>query len=296
MRSQLPRTIRAALPVLLALCAAPFTARSDWTVATSAAFSHDDNVGNGQRYADKLADSSAAASLSLFRLASFDDGLSLAVGGDASGQMYDHLTGLNNASADAVLSLKKKWGLGAFAPWTRAGVSLGRADYDDGYRDATFYKAILEAGRRLDERWNLWAALTFERRRADPAPSDLYGISSDVFSLSGRNFNAQVQYSLSEHVTLSAGALLRRGGVVSTVRENVYSYASARAVAPDPTFGPDAYAYQLDGTTYGAKLVAEYALTAHSLIGGGLQRLETHAQGGNNYTDSVPELTWNYRF
>jgi hypothetical protein len=32
------------------------------------------------------------------------------------------------------------------------------------------------------------------------------------------------------------------------------------------------------------------------LIGCGFQRLETHAQGGNNYSDSLSELTWIYRF
>jgi hypothetical protein len=40
----------------------------------------------------------------------------------------------------------------------------------------------------------------------------------------------------------------------------------------------------------------EYSLNAHNLIGCGFQRLETHAEGGNRYADSMPELTWNYRF
>ncbi len=71
----------------------------------------------------------------------------------------------------AWLSLKKKWGLGALAFWSRAGISVGRADYDDGYRDATLYCASLEVGKRLDERWNLWAKFSFDRRRAAPAES-----------------------------------------------------------------------------------------------------------------------------
>jgi hypothetical protein len=220
----------------------------------------------------------------------------VAVGADASGQIYDHLTGLNNASADAALSLKKKWGLGAFAPWTRVGLSLGRADFDDGYRDATIARATLEAGRRLDERWNLWAEFAFERRRADPVPSDLYGISNDVFSLTGRTLSTGVQYSLSERIALSVSAMLRHGDVVSTASDSAYLYAGARAIAPDPTFGADAYAYRLYGTTYGAKVVAEYSITERSLIGCGFQRLDTHARGGSSYTDSAPQLTWSYRF
>jgi hypothetical protein len=300
MRSQLPRTfrsaIRASLPVFAALCAVSQTARADWTVATSASLSHDDNVGNAQSHSSKVADSNLSATLSLLQLMSLGGGLSLAAGGDASGQIYDHLTGLNNAALDGVVSLKEKWGIGAYAPWTRVGISVGRANFDDGYRDAAIYRASIEAGKRLDERWNLWAKYSFERRRADPVPSDLYRVSSDVFSLTGRSFKAGVQYGLSERISLSLGSLLRHGDVVSTSHENVYIYTSSKAVAPDPTFGPESYAYRLYGSTYGARLGVEYSLNDHSLLGCGFQRLETHAQGGNDYADSLAEITWNYRF
>lgn len=300
MRSQLPRTfrsaIRASLPVFAALCAVSQTARADWTVASSASLSHDNNVGNAQNYAGKVADSNLSATLSLLQLISLGESFSLAAGGDASGQIYDRLTGLNNASLEALLSLKQKWGIGAYAPWARFGISVGRADFDDGYRDAALYRASIEAGKRLDEHWNLWAKYSYERRRADPAPTDLYGISSDVFTLTGRSFKAGVQYALSERVSLSLGSLLRHGDVVSTTRENVYIYSASKAVAPDPTFGPEAYAYRLYGTTYGARLGAEYSLGDHSLLGCGWQRLETHAQAANNYADSQAEITWNYRF
>jgi hypothetical protein len=290
------RPIRASLSALLVFCAATHTARSDWILAASAALNHDNNVGNTENTASVVADSRADASLSLLQQVPLGDGFSLAAGGDLSGQLYDHLSGLNNASVDGILSLKKKWGLGAFAPWSRVGIQVGRVDYDDRYRDATLYSVSLEAGARLDERWNLWAKYAFERRRAAPAESDIYGVSSDVFSQRGRSFKVGVQYSLSERLSLSFGSLLRRGDVISTTQPGEDIFANAKAVAPDPTFGPDAYAYRLMGTTLGARLGLEYSLTARSLIGFGFQRLDTHARGGNNYGDSMPELTWNYQF
>jgi hypothetical protein len=290
------RPIRASLWALLVFCAASHTARSDWLLAASAALNHDNNVGNTENTASVVADSRADASLSLLRQMPFGYGFSLAAGGDLSGQLYDHLSGLNNASVDGILSLKKKWGLGAFAPWSRVGISLGHVDYDDGYRDATLYSVSLEAGKRLNDRWNLWAKYAFERRSAAPAESDIYGVSSDVFSQHGRSFKVGVQYSLSERLSLSFGSLLRHGDVISTTQPGADIFANAKAVAPDPTFGPDAYAYRLMGTTFGARLGVEYSLTAHSLIGFGFQRLDTHARGDNNYGDSMPELTWNYQF
>jgi hypothetical protein len=289
------RSIRASLSAFLVFCAATHTARSDWVLAASGALDHDNNVGNAPDSASVVADSHAQATVSLLQQVAFGSGFSVSAGSDLSGQFYEHLSGLNNASIEGILALKKKWGLGAYAPWTRAGISAGRVDYDDRYRDATLYSAALEAGKRLDERWNLWAKYAFERRCAAPVESDLYEVSSDVFSQRGRSLKIGVQYSLSERISLTAGSLLRYGDVVSTTQPGAGIFANSRAVAPDPTFGPGAYAYRLEGTTFGARLGLEYSLTTHSLIGFGFQRLDTHAQGGTHYDDSIAELTWNYQ-
>jgi hypothetical protein len=293
------KATRASLPALLIFCAVSHTARSDWTVATAAALSHDDNVSNAGNYGDKVSDFSESATVSLLQVIPIGDSYSLAAGGALSGQIYDTLTGLRNGSIDGLLSLRKKWGLGAFATWARAGISLGRSDYQDGYRDATLYAASLELGKRIDERWNLSAKYAYERRAATPGAAEYLGVSSDAFSQTGRSFAANAEYTLSERFSINLGSLLRHGDVVTTTQTATAGYyllSNSKAVAPDTTFGPDAYAYRLNGTTYGVRLGAEYSLTTHSLIGCGFQRLETHTQGGNNYIASLPELTWNYRF
>ena len=219
MRCQVPRTIcralRASLPAFSIFCALAHTARSDWTLATSAALRHDDNVGNARDHASQIADSDAAATASLLQLMAVGTGFSVAAGAAASGEIYDHLSGLNNASLEGVLSLRKKWGLGAFAPWVRAGVSIGRIDYEDGYRNATIYRASLEGGKRIDERWNFWAKYDFESRRATPAQAELYGVSSDAFSQDGRSFHAGLQYALSPRVDFEHGrpVAARRCGI-----------------------------------------------------------------------------------
>ena len=290
------RPIRASPLALLVFCAASHTAHSDWILSASGALNHDNNVGNAQNAASMVADSRAAAMASLLQQVPLGGGLSLAAGADLSGQIYDHLSGLNDASLEGMVSLKKKWGLGALAFWSRAGISVGRADYDDGYRDATLYSAYLEVGKRLDERWNLWANYAFERRRAAPAESEIYGVSSDVFSQRGLILKTGVQYSLNERMSLSVGSLLRHGDVISTALPGAVIYDNSKAVAPDPTFGPEAYAYRLEGRTFGARLGLEYLLGTHHVIGVGFQRMTTRARGGNNYSDSMPELTWNYQY
>jgi hypothetical protein len=221
---------------------------------------------------------------------------SLALGGSVSGEFYDKLIGLRSGSLDAIVSIKKKWGLGAFAPWIRATLSPGRTEFDDGYRDATIYRAIVEFGKRLDVRWNLWGEYLFDRRLATPVAVPSAARSTDVFSTHGRSMLGNVEYAMSERTSLTASALLRHGDVVSTLYPSVYTYLNARAAVADPTFGPNDVAYRLFGTTYAVRIAVDYSVTPHSLLGAGFERSETHTSGGNNYTKSLPELIWKYRF
>jgi hypothetical protein len=289
--------MRGVFATLMLLAAAAPAARADWTVATSASFRHDANVGNAEESADKVRDYIAAADLSLFELIPLSGSVTLELGGTLSGEAYDNLNGLNNAAIEGTISLRKKWGLGAFAPWARAQFSVGRADYVDDYRNATLYRGSLDFGKRIDERWNFSAEYAFERRSATPGPELVPGLSADAFSQSGNNVDATVQFSLSERVALTAGALWRHGDVVSTTLTPGYElYGSSDAIARDPAFGPHAYAYRLPGTTYGVKLGAEFFVTVHSVIGCRFELLETDARGGNSYNNFIPEITWNYRF
>jgi hypothetical protein len=282
------------LAVLMMLGGGPYAAHGDWTVGAEAGLRHDDNVGNAQNQSDIVGDSTIDARLSTFRLYPLEDGYTLTVGGDLSGEAYRRLTGLNNASLDGTIALKKKWGLGAFAPWARAGLSVGRSSYDDSYRNAWDYRATLAAGRRIDERWNLWGEYSYERLAATPQMEQEPGLSGDAFSQNSHNAAVHVEYSLSDRIFLAMGLLGRHGDVVSTTSGSTKIYDASRALAEDPAFGPEAYAYRLTGTTFGLELGINYSLTVHSMLGCGFERFDTHADGGNNYTKSITQITWKY--
>jgi hypothetical protein len=288
--------LRAAWAACAALICAPFAAFADWTLGSSAVLRHDDNVGNAHDAYGMVGDFSATAKLSLFDVLQMGEDYSLALGGNVRGEFYDKLIGLRNGSVEGVVSLKKKFGLGAFAPWIRASISPGRANFDDGYRDATIYRATADFGKRLDDRWNLWGAYAFDRRIARPGLMAYSTLSTDVFTQHSRSVLANLEYSVSPRATLTAGALLRHGDVISTQSPEIYTYVNARAAVADPTFGPNQVAYRFFGTTYGLRLGLNFAVNAHNLLGLGMLRTETHAPGGNDYTNSTPELIWNYRY
>jgi hypothetical protein len=279
------------------LGAIPLAARGDWTVGAEAGLRHDNNVGNAQFSPDIVADTLFVARASVFRLLPLDDGYSMTVGADLGGESYHKLTGLDNVSVDAAIALKKKWGLGALAPWARAALSVARFSYDDSYRNAWDYRATLASGRRFDERWNFWADYTYENRAASPQPEEVPGLSGNAYSQVSHNLGINLEYSLLESSYLSVGLLARHGDVVSTtLQPNATVYYASSALADDPAFGPNAYAYKLTGTTYGFRLGLSFSPTTHSLLGCGFERFETHADGGNEYAKSIVDVTWNYRY
>jgi hypothetical protein len=285
-----------ALVAFILLVSMPNAARSDWTLATEAGVRRDSNVGNAQSYSDIVADTVTFARVSVFQLFPLGEDYTVTVGGDLGGESFHQLDGLSNVSLQGVFALKKKWGLGAFAPWARIGASAGRADYDAGYRNAWIYRATLASGRRIDARWNLWADYAYERRAANPQEEVVPGLSGDAFSQDSHTLAVNLEYALSERFILTLRVSGRHGDVVSTTEPNAKAYYSAKALAEDPVFGAEDYAYRLVGTTGGFRAGINYSPTAHSLLGFGFSHFETHADGDNRYMKSIPEITWDYHF
>ena len=285
-----------ALAVLIVAGAMPYAAHGDWTVGAEANVHHDNNVGNAQYASDIVGDTIIGARLSTFQLFPIGENYSVTVAGNLSGESYHRLTGLSNASLEAAIALKRKWGLGAFVPWARTGVSIARSDYDGSYRNAWVYRATLASGRRIDERWNVWADYTFERRAAGAQMQLAPGLSGDAYSQNSHAVGANIEYSLNQNLFLAVGLVGRRGDVVATTAPNPQIFYASGALAEDPAFGPNEYAYTLYGTTYGIRAGIACTPTRHSLLTLEFRRFETRAAGGNNYTKSVPEITWDYSF
>jgi hypothetical protein len=287
------RTLQAV--VVLLSCWSGLACASDWTLGGGASIRHDSNVGNAEPYDDIVGDTIVGARLSAAQLFPLGTAYSLTFGGDLAGEVYRHITGLNDASADASMVLKHKWGLGAYAPWATLGLSAGRTSYDDSYRNTWDYHAALAAGRRI-ERWSFWGEYAFDHRAARAQEEEVPDISGDAFTTTGRTLSAHAEYSLSERIFLTLALSARHGDVVSTTEENDRVYEASRAIAEDPAFGDEYYAYKITGNTYGVTAGVEVALSPHNALRLGFSRFETHADGGNDYIKSIPEITWSFSF
>ena len=298
------------------LCLSP-AAWAEWDGNTDVGLGYDSNINNAKSGNDIAGDSLLSAYYSMTGFFPQENGNSLSIVGEARGEAFNRYTGLNNISLGAALFLRKKWALGAYAPWSGLSLSSARLDYANNIRSGWRNQIALRGGKRLLERWDVRAEYMLERRTADALPSVQAGISGDVFSQTSRAMTLDAEYTWSDSLFLTFGSLLRHGDVVASSREatntisspyypyypyypagtpTITNLPSSRAIAADPVFGPNFYAYRMTGTTYGLNADMNFALTPSSLLRISVSRLLTHAQGDNNYARNLGILSWDYSF
>lgn len=277
------------------LCISP-AALAEWAGNTEVEIRHDNNINNAQLDHDIAGDSVLGAYISATDFFPLEAGNSLSLSGELKGEAFNSYTGLNNLSLGAALAFRKKLALGPYAPWVGLSLSSAHLNYANNIRNGWRHQAAIRGGKRIFERWDIHAEYLAERRTANTLPQDVPVISSDVFSQSSRTATLSAEYTWSDNLFLAFGSLLRHGDVVASTRRGRKIYSASKAIADDPVFGPDFYAYRMTGTTYGLNADMNIAVTSHSLLHASLLRQLTHAEGDNNYAKTVAMLSWNYTF
>lgn len=281
--------------VIFLFCVSP-VALAEWVGNTEVGVRHDSNINNAQLDNDIAGVSSLNAGIAATGFFALENGNSLSITGESKAEAFNHHTGLNNVSLGAAFALRKKWALGAYAPWTGLSLSSAHSNYANNIRNGWRDQIAIRGGKRIFERWDVRAEYMIERRTANTLPPDQPGVSGDVFSQSSRAMALNAEYTWSDCMFFTFGGLLRHGDVVASSRETTKIISSSKAIALDPVFGPHFYAYRMNGTTYGLNIEMNLALTPSSLLRASISRQVTHTEGDNNYAKSVQMLSWNYNF
>jgi hypothetical protein len=279
----------------LLLCVSP-AVLAEWVGNADVGIRHDSNINNAQVRDNIVSISVLSAGVSETGFFPLENGSSLSITGETRGEAFDHYTGLNNASLGAEFSFRKKWALGAYAPWTGLSLSSTYFNFANNVRNGWRNQIALRGGKRIFEQWDVRAEYMAERRTADALQPDQPGISGDVFSQTSRTITLNAEYTLNDTTFLMFGSLLRHGDVVASTMETQKIILSSQAIAVDPVFGPGFYAYRMTGTTYGLNADINFAVTPSSVLRASISRQLTHTQGDNNYGKSVQMLSWNYNF
>jgi hypothetical protein len=291
---KLGKAFRLVIPLL---CISPI-ASAEWDGNTDVGIRHDSNINNAQLASDIAGVSALSAGVSATGFFPLENGNSMSITGETRGEAYNRYTGLNNVSLGAALGFRKKWGLGAYSPWTGVSLSSAHLNYANNIRNGWRHQAAIRGGKRVFERWNVRAEYMFERRTANTLAQDpdYPGISGDVFSQTSRALTLNAEYTWSDSLFLTFGSLLRHGDVVASTSETTKMINASKAIAMDPAFGPNFYAYRMEGTTRGLNVDINFAVTSSSLLRASVSRQMTHTEGNNNYAKSVQMVSWNYNF
>jgi hypothetical protein len=287
---------RTALGLLAVMLLAAAPARADLFYDASAGAFHDDNLTRAQQSSDIRADGAAtlAATAGWFHAVSGADGITLAA--NANSEAYARFHGLDVVSAGAGAAWRHKFGLGYAAPWASLAVDATHDDYRDEIRDGNRFAARVEFGRRFTETFDASVGVAYDRRIAKNDEPVVPGISGRVFSVRGQSAFARAAYDVTDRLQLGARLTVRRGDVVSTTRRNLEIFEASDAIAADPTFGDDFFAYRLRGTTRSASANLSWALSERASLNLSYAGARTLAYDGLDYRNNVGTFLLAFRF
>ena len=235
-----------------------------------------------------------AGSFSWFDAPTGNDGLTMSL--NAHTDLYHRFHGLNDVDAGGAINFRHKFGVGWMAPWVSVTTALSYDDFVSELRDGTRLYVTGEFGKRFTEDFAASCGVIYDRRYATADMPVVPSISGRVFATEGTTGFARAAYDVTDRVQIAATMSVRRGDVVSTTRPDRTIFLASEAIAADPTFGPDFFAYRLRGTTATVSAILSVALSERSSVNLGYAAAHTRATQGLDYQGSVTDLSVTYRF
>ncbi|HEY8623546.1 MAG TPA: hypothetical protein VIM74_06740 [Casimicrobiaceae bacterium] len=296
-RSASRLALRLALAGMLALSWSAAT-RAEWLFDVDAGARYESNLTRAQEPPDVRGDGAATlfASAGSFFALTGADGLTLDV--NAATETWHRFHGLDRMSIGGTASYKHKFGLGYAAPWVSLGLSGSHDNYRSAIRDSDRLEARAELGQRFSEAFDASVGAVYDRRYARNDRPVVPGISGRVFDVHGKSAYVRAGYALSERLQAGANFVVRRGDVVSTTRRHREIFLESDAIAADPAFGDDFFAYRLRGTstTQTAAVTLSWAFSDRSSLNFRYADERTSAYEGLDYRGRITALAFAFSY
>jgi hypothetical protein len=286
----------AAWALLSTLLCASGQACAEWFYDVHAGGLYDDNLTRAQKAADVRGDGAAtlAAAAGWFQAPSGSDGITLAL--EANSEAYARFHGLNLISLGGSAAYRHKFGLGREVPWASITVSAAHDDYRGDIRNGDRLEARLELGRRLADDFDASFGVATDRRFASNDRPVVPGISGKVFDLRGVSVFTRAAYDITDRLQVGGRVAVRRGDVESTTRQNLDIFLASDAIAADPTFGSDFYAYRLRGTTATVNATLSWALSPGASLNLSYAVARTASYDDLNYLSRIGTILLAFRY
>lgn len=275
-------------------------AHADGFLMLETKLKYDSNLTHARFSQDQVGDMATVINATTGLYFQLSDYNSMTIQGEFGSELYNTYHGMNNLSLGGSATLKRKWGLGLYQPWTALTLSLTHLDYNNDVRDGWLNKAMISGGKRVSEHWDIWADISLQKRTQANEKVIEPGLSGSPFDLLNKVATLDAVYAFSENTFFMFGYQWRRGDVVASAITESPIHAVfdpvTTAETTDNAFGVEGEAYRLKGTshTFGAKI--NTTINQHYVLGLEFQRYITHGGGGNNYYKSIPALTLSYNY
>ncbi len=268
----------------------PAAAGAEPFANASASVVYDDNLPRAADAADIRSDTllRANGTLGWFEAPTGSGGLSATLG--ARAEAYARFDGLDNLGLDIGAAWKHKFGTGPDVGWLRVSGAAAVERYREDIRDGTRVDASAEFGRRFTPGFEASLGAAWDRRYASHDRPVVPGISGRAFSGSGLEGFVHAACDFTDRWQLAARVGVRRGDVVASTRPGEEIFEASKAIAADPAFGPDYYAYTIRGTTRRAMLNLSYALGDRASINLALAVARTIAYEDISYRERTATL------
>jgi hypothetical protein len=214
---------------------------------------------------------------------------------------YRNYPGLNNLNAGLDLTYRWKFGFGPYVPELHLSGGATRLQYNDSMRNGWLYAGTIGLSKRLSDQAGLRIAYQVEQRKSDTVAAPIFipflpPIAADVFDLTSRNLSFGGEYSFHPDYVLSASYTIRDGDIVSTTLRNIPILLASNALAEDPVFGPERFAYKMQARTNSVSLGVSRVIGRQTSFTVGYAHHVSRAEGGINYKSNLVRATYLYQF
>ena len=283
-----------ACSVVLGIASSPAGAALQLDV--DAGFLYDSNLTRAYAPADIRADGAITfnAAAGTAWIVSGSDWLTLSA--EARTELYNRFPGLDVVGLGIAATYKHKFAVGFDVPYLILSMNGSNDDYHARIRDGPRFGVAAELGKRFSADFDAAFGALYERRYARHDEPVVPGISGQVFAVRGHSVYARAGYDFTDRLHLGAELTVRRGDVVATTRPDFEIFVVSDAIAADPTFGPDFFAYRLRGTTDTARVNGSLALDDRSSLNLIYADERTDAAGGVYYRSHRVNLLYVWRY
>ena len=274
---------------------------AEWIADANVGFEYNDNLSLAPVDQDIEGDSALFASVSAGQHVQLADTVGLVIAADLGKTVFRDLSGLDHLSMGVASALRKKFGLGLYAPWLRVLGSGAWFDYKDDPRDGWRYAASVGVGKRLTQRWELQAEYRYETRQSDevvdiPFFVSNFGIHGDAYDIDAHSVSLRGLCTVTERLALALGYTRREGEVTSTTQRNAQIFAASDANTLDPVFGPNAFAYRIDAGSNLYSVGLSWALGKHASANLSYQYHHSTADHGLEYDNNIVQVQYLYSY